>query len=87
MGRSFKKIRDEDESKKPLIQSYHDLEEEEKVPDVATLLMSPRVSKHQLSLSMSGGNNPFGSGSIRRNTVNPMKIDPNLNKFAEIMKK
>ncbi len=36
---------------------------------------------------MSGGNNPFGSGSIRRNTVNPMKIDPNLNKFAEIMKK
>jgi hypothetical protein len=31
--------------------------------------------------------NPFGSGSVRRNTVNPMKIDPNLNKFAEAMKK
>ena len=30
--------------------------------------------------------NPFGS-SVRRNTMNPMKIDPNLNKFAEAMKK
>jgi hypothetical protein len=29
------KIRQEDDASKPLIQSYRDLEEEEKVPDVA----------------------------------------------------
>lgn len=33
---------------------------------------------------MSG--NPFGS-SMRRATMNPMKLDPGLNKFAEAMKK
>jgi len=38
------KNRKEDDASKPLIQSYRDLEEE-KVPDVATLLMSPRMSK------------------------------------------
>lgn len=77
----FKEINDE--ASKPLISSFHDLEEEEKVTDVTQLLMSPKVSKRLISGAMNV--NPFGS-SMRRATVNPMKIDPSLNKFAEIMK-
>lgn len=89
-ARSSVKIIEEvvnDEAKKPLISSFHDLEEEEKVSDVTQLLISPRVSKMSLAAGALGGANPFGAASMRRNTVNPMKIDPNLNKFAEAMKK
>ncbi len=46
--------------------------------------MTPKMSK--LSLANGGMNaNPFGT-SMRRASMNPMKLDPNLNKFAEAMK-
>ena len=47
--------------------------------------MSPKVSKRSISTGI--GLNAFSANaSMRKLSVNPMKIDPNLNKFAEAMK-
>jgi hypothetical protein len=72
--------------------TYNDLEEEEKIDDVTSLLSATRVNMKSIKLSgiNSGSHsvNPFGS-SFRKASVNPLKnmLSPQLEKFASGIKK